>query len=955
MSFFENFFSEYSDMEPNMQGEISVLCPFPHDKGYERNPSAHVNLAKGVFHCKTCQAEGRFSGGGLSEIGFASQLYGISYEEAVRIMTTLDGSNRIEDEESWTLAAENLFSMGKDLIEYLKGRGISEETIRKYKLGYTGDGIAYPVFIYGQICDVRTYMPNEKPKMRSRKGASPLLFPFDVWRKDERPTLLVAGENDCLLARQLGFNALTVTGGEGTFPKMFLSMFKGKTVYVCYDCDNAGRKSSRSIAFKLHNAGANVHIVDLALTGTKEEKDITDAVVKLKWSAAEIQAKIDAATLYTEDLFSEDKNEHFPLVDLWEVPQGRYAGRMISSRVVLSGKYDSPMQTPSAVEWKCFGPILDKQKSSPCWNCPLRNGRSQEESGSGWWTLDDDNLQDVMMLIDKCTTQAQQSKNLNAIIGMPEKCPNGTKSIKARKEVYKVIFTPDVETEDILTGFRAVEQYAYVVGMNLEDGARYRAYFRPYAHPLDGQRVYMVVSRVEESDNAINTFQMTEEIKESLKVFQGDPVQMMHKRALMAKDIVGTFAPEMIVYAIDLMYHSPLEFKFRGRKIKGFPEGLIIGESRTGKSDTAIGLQRYYGVGNFTAVKKATTAGLLGGADKLPNGGFKITWGTIPRNHKGLVVLDEMSGMSMDVMASLTDMRSSGVATVHKMVKGKAPAMTRLLWISNPRVGVNGQSLSLKDYGNGVQVVLDLVGSDEDVARFDFIMMITAPEKLSSPLEEAELKAHPRELYRDLIHWVWSRNADQILWEEGVEEYVWQVSQELNERYNTDVKFFGAEAWKKLARIAVACAAACFSCDNDAESIRVTKAHVDWSAHFLRYCYDNPIFRLAEYVHDRRVYNTTNESVNNIVAGLIRTSPMVIRALLQTTTPFPKYNLQAISGLDNDEFNKLISTLSSNYLVQASVQGFMPTRRLRLAVNAYRLNEDKSSLKPLSQKGGFTV
>src|SRR5690606_5370510 len=142
-----------------------------------------------------------------------------------------------------------------------------------------------------------------------------------------------------------------------------LSMFKGKTVYVCYDCDNAGRKSSRSIAFKLHNAGANVHIVDLALTGTKEEKDITDAVVKLKWGAAEIQAKIDAATLYTEDLFSEDKNEHFPLVDLWEVPQGRYAGRMISSRVVLSGKYDSPMQTPSAVEWKCFGPILDKQKN----------------------------------------------------------------------------------------------------------------------------------------------------------------------------------------------------------------------------------------------------------------------------------------------------------------------------------------------------------------------------------------------------------------------------------------------------------------------------------------------------------------------------------------------------------------------------------------------------------------
>lgn len=948
MGFLESFFSKRQSLsEANTQGEIPVLCPFPHSKGYETRPSAHINPSKGLFHCKTCQAEGRFSDGGLSEIGFVSQIYNIPYEQAAKLVTI---ESDHDDEEIWERAVENLHRLGQDYIEYLKSRGITIDTIRKYKLGYSGDGIGYPVFIHGVLCDVRTYMPNERPKMRSRKGASPLLFPFDHWIQDERPTLLVAGENDCLLARQLGFNAVCVTGGEGSFPKMFTGMFKGKTVYICYDEDDAGKKATRTVAFYLHEAGADVRIVNLGLSGSKDEKDLTDAVVKRNYTAEDVQRCIEQSILYTPEDFVEDKEKHYPLVNLWEVPQGKYAGRRISSRVVLSGKYDAAMQTPSLVRWVCKKPILEG--NSPCHHCPLRGNR--DDSFSGWWTLDDDNLGDVMMLVDKCSTKAQQTKNLRKMIGFPDKCPNGDFEIRTRKEVYKVIFTPDVETEDILSGFRATEQYAYVVGHALEDGLRYRAYFRTYAHPLDGQRVYMVVDKVEESDNAINTFRMTEEIRESLKVFQGSPKDMMHKRALMAKDIVGNFAPEMIVYAVDLMYHSPLQFKFRGKVEKGYPEGLIVGDTRTGKSKTAEMLQRYYGIGNFVSVKRATTAGLLGGADKLPNGGFRVSWGTIPRNNKGLVVLDEMSDCGLDVIASLTDMRSSGIATVSKIAKGKAPAMTRLLWISNPRKSHDGKNLPVEDYPTGVQIVLDLVGATEDIARFDFIVLV-AETKIYSPIEEAPMKAYDSELYRRLIHWVWSRNADQILWGEGVEEYIWQVSQELNEAYNTDIKFFGAEAWKKLARVAVACAGACFSSDEFGECIVVEKEHVDWASKFLRHCYDNPIFRLREYVQDQRIKNETNEAVNNLVAGLIRTNASFFRNILQTTTPYPKYNLQAVSGMDNDSFNELINKLSSNYLITATPQGFMPTRRLRKAVDAYRKIDTQTYMQPLTQKGGRTV
>lgn len=942
--FFERFFSDRGPFEPNTQNEASVLCPFEHEKGLEKRPSAHINMKKDLFHCKTCQAEGRFNEGGLSEIGFIAAYHNLTYEEAIRFSAIIEADDTARtEEEVWDRIVDGLVAYDKE-IQYLADRGITLDTVMKYRLGYKGDGICYPVFIYGLLCDVRTYMPHETPKMRSRKGASPLLFPFDDWLQDERPTLLVGGENDCLLGRQIGFNALTVTGGEGVFPKIFLHVFRGKQVYMCYDCDEAGKTGAEKIAFLLTEAGAEVYMVDLGLPGTKEDKDLTDFVVKHGAGYLEIFEKLSEAQVYSQDTFVAEKNKRYPLVDLWNVPEGRYSGQEISSRVVLSGKYDTVMQAPTVIEWACKGPKKEDD-NSPCHTCPLQNG-------NGWWMLED-RLKDLMEIVD--VTEAQQTKAINKFIRMPDKCPNGEKKVRSRQAVYKVVFTPDVETEDILTGFRATEQYAYTIGMNLEDGARYRAYFRPYAHPLDGQRVFMVVHRVEESDNAINVFKMTPDIQRKLKIWNGDPVEVMSRRALMAKDIVGSFAPEVVVNAVDIMYHSPLEFKFNSRKIKGYPEGLIIGESRTGKSDTSLFLQRYYGVGNFTAVKRSSVAGLLGGADKLPSGGFKVNWGIIPRNHKGLVVLDEMSGLGPEVLASMTDMRSSGVATVTKIANGKAPAMTRMLWLSNPEKQSNGQSMSLRSYPTGVQAVLELVGSDEDVARFDFIMLMVTPDEFSSPIEEAEVKAYPSDIYRDLIYWVWSRSADQVQWGEGVEGYVWQISQELNEKYNTDVKFFGAEAWKKVARIAVACAGVCFSASDDGTNIIVTKSHVDWAAAFLRNCYDNPVFRLADYVRDRRVYSQTNEAVNTIVAGLCRTHPTVLRTLLQTTTPFPRFNLQSISGLDNENFNSLMATLATNYLVTMNAQGFLPTLRLRLAVEVYRTDYTKSRMIPVAQEGGQAV
>lgn len=946
--FLLKFFEERQEVIIKPNGEANVLCPFPHGDGYyEKNPSAHINIEKGVFHCKTCAAEGRFSKGGLSEAGFIMRYYNISYTEAVKLLAKFQDNSDGVEEESWDKAVENLLS-NQDAMDYLSSRGITKDVVIEYRLGYDGDGILYPVFVNGVMLDKRKYRfkrQEGEPKITSEKGASALLFPFDHWKNDDRTTILTAGENDTLLARKLGFNAVTSTFGEGSFPTVFLGMFKGRDVIICYDCDEAGREGALKVAFLLYEAEANsVRIADLGLSGTKDDKDLTDFIIKHNRTAEDLyHILFDESKVYDGESYKEDKNKHYPLVDLWKVPHGEYAGKYISSRVMMMGRYDMPMEVPVAVEWACTCP--SNSEKAPCQWCPLKNK-------SGWWTLDDENLHQVLELVE--VTNSQQDKALNRFIGVPEKCPGITKVKREKKHVQKVIFAPDVESEHELTDYRAVEHQAYVIGNDLEDGQRYRIYFKRYPHPKN-QAIVSVVDRVEYSDNAINTFKVDEEMIKQLSQFQGDPYEVMDKRYELAKKIIGNYVKRQVVDATNIMYHSVLDFKYGGKYMKGHPEGLIIGESRTGKTDPTKMMIQFIGLGNITDCKAASTAGLLGGADKLPSGGHRIRWGKIPRNHRGLLVLDEISGMPREVFATLTALRSERRAVIEKIVSGAAPAKTRLLWMGNPRVH-EGKSKPIIMYPTGVDIVIDLIGSDEDVARFDFVIILPPNRQYISPFENggtAEIDIDPTP-YRNLVYWAWSRNADQVKFDKNVEVYIWQVAQELNEKYDCDVKFFGAEAHKKLARIAVSVAVCCFSHDGTGESVLVKKEHVDWARDFLVNCYDNDIFRLRDYVEQRRMLTTTNEEINNVFAQMLHSKPLLMKTLSRVAE-ISLFQLQTICGMERQEFSEAIANLVRHGLLETTKNGVMPTERFKLARNAYLNNVEKQKMTPLSQQGGIPI
>jgi hypothetical protein len=194
-----------------------------------------------------------------------------------------------------------------------------------------------------------------------------------------------------------------------------------------------------------------------------------------------------------------------------------------------------------------------------------------------------------------------------------------------------------------------------------------------------------------------------------------------------------------------------------------------------------------------------------------------------------------------------------------------------------------------------------------------------------------------------------------VKWEANADRYTWQVAQELNEKFDTDVKLLGGEAHKKLARIAVAVAGCCFSHDGTGQSILVKKEHIDWARDFMVRCYDNDVFRLPEYVAQTKLTTTTNPEVNAVVAGLINSQPMLMKTLA-SQTEITSRQLQLLSGMDTNQFSDAYRTLVKHSLVQTiGSDRVMPTRRFRLAIRAYRETHDSQRMIPLSEQGGSFI
>lgn len=930
MRFFSKYF-KLDDIEPMDNGEYSVCCPFPHKDQHgndykETHASAHINPEKEVFHCKVCDI-------GMSEASFVQRIEGISYKEALKTIQLMEREVVGGD---WAVRVDTLKKSSEMLTLHKLGIDNMVDTLQ---LGYSGDGIDFPVFMYGELMDVRTYRPDGKPKVKGRAHSTNLIIPFDLWRTDERDTILAAGEKDMAILRALHFNAISFTGGEQSFPKLFKHSFKGRRVFIMYDNDDAGRQGAKKAAHFIKEAGGFPHIV----TGhydvcTEKGEDVWDYIKKYGKTSADIVQLMATTPEASLDELEEIKNTIIPMMPIGQAGEGQFVNkRFVRSNASVLSIFSETFSVPEFV-------VFEKTRVDEGEDTIFSRGDTVE------WSLDDENMQDLLYLIDGKVTEAKRDKELRRLAGISAE-KNMSMKILSTISVSKCVISDILETST--DEVKVQELLVYVVNKTLSAGTKYIVHYKPVAHPLEGLKVVGIVKDFEESDADLGNFKVTDEVKKSLQVFQvpagqsvNDKMQELFQRS---KGFIGVEARKEVMFATDMFYHTPLQFKIGTRVERAYLDVMIVGDPRTMKSATAKAMKDMYELGTVTSLKTATEGGLIGGSEKM-GGAYKTRIGLIPQCHKGAIVMEEFSGgLKNDLVSKLTEIRSSNRVRILR-VNGQTdvPALVRMLSISNP--APKGKvSMALNQYPSGIQVILDLVGASEDIARYDFFLLVNEVGEYTNPLDMFELEPYAKKDYMNRVRWVWSRTPEQVNITQDVAQYVWQKSQELNQKYDCHIKLFGAEAWKKLLRIATATAGMVCSTDETYENIVVTQDHVDFAAKFMIALYDNDLFKLRNYVENERAYGECTENDVAALQGIYTAHASALNEL-ELATDMTQKQLQLISGLENKDFASFTSRLGSSRFIQWQGEKIVPTMKFRKGMK--KINRNVFMRRP-SESGGF--
>ena len=913
-SFFEYYFDEYDFSKK----ETAVCCPFPHHtaSGHEYQetiPSAHINLDKGLFHCKVCDK-------GLSEVAFIAEILGCSYESAIKISKMFTTK---EDRFTWK---DNTIS--PEIQELCLRLGISKKVIEELELKTElGDEIAFPVFLYGKVVDVRSYRPQDRAnKIRSRVGTTTgMIIPFDIWRQtpEDKWTIICAGEKDMAVTRSNGFNAITLTGGEKALPKI-INPFRNRKVAICYDNDEAGIAGANTLAAFLMPYVKEVKVVTNFHEVCKEHgEDLTDFFVKYKKTKADLKNYINNTPAFTREQAKEEQLKRRPLITLLEASKPQYINRVVQSNVQVVATFEKAMPVPTTIYAKKINTSGDAKYNQ------MLVGEERT------WELSENTCQDVLKLVDNNFTEEQIRLNIRELLGI-SKYERDVKVEKPTKDtVYQCNVTDlfEATTKDIAT----IEFTAYVLKKRLESGRKYLITYKLVPHPYKGQQLVMVILDVEEASDSISNFHITDEVKKNLDKFRelkGTVPERINKLTEMVKAFIGYNGYNKLIEAVDLSYHTVLEFNFGTFKnVRGYLDTLIVAESRVGKSSTAESLQKLYGLGAFTSLagNSATIPGIIGGSTKV-NGNYQTRAGLIPMNHRGLVIFEELAKCNSNLVRELTDIRSSNQVRIAR-VSGvlTLPALVRMITLTNVR-NTGSKIKPINSYPNGIDILVDLIGSPEDIARYDLMLILgDQGNKIVDPFWEPSTPFEP-EAYQTRIRWVWSRTIDQIIIDKEVGKHILDRCNELNKTYDSHIKIFGTEAWKKVARLAIAMAGYLVSTDSSYEKIIVTKEHVDAAVEYLIDCYDNPTFKLKEYVKMEQLYNTIDDEGVKLLQELYNQNPSIMLQLERLSST-NKQNLMAATGLDSELYNKFMQRLTQGLFIQYEGYDIIPTQRFRLGMS----------------------
>lgn len=315
--------SEYVQLKKQGRNYFG-LCPFHGEK----TPSFSVTPEKQIFYCFGCKKGGNV-------LTFLMELENYSFYESVKLLAEKSGIDlphaNANEEKSLSQENQNILSAhdwltklyhhllrytqdGKEGYEYFKNRGINDESIDQFQLGFAplvegftaefldskgfhqqllvkagllnlrDDNSVVDRFAGRVIFPIRNHLgktvafggrtiTGQQPKYINSSESelfqkNRLLFNFDLAKRHirkENEVILFEGQMDVISAYQAGVeNVVATLGTSLTDNQAKLLKRYVDTVVLCYDADQAGINASYKAANLLRQVGCKVKVANLS-------------------------------------------------------------------------------------------------------------------------------------------------------------------------------------------------------------------------------------------------------------------------------------------------------------------------------------------------------------------------------------------------------------------------------------------------------------------------------------------------------------------------------------------------------------------------------------------------------------------------------------------------------------------------------------------------------------------
>ena len=534
----------------------------------------------------------------------------------------------------------------------------------------------------------------------------------------------------------------------------------------------------------------------------------------------------------------------------------------------------------------------------------------------------------AISLVDS-SSRAGSRQLISELAEIPAGCRSWNFDVKKKANIQDLFvsgaFSSIISNEEV----DAIRRVLYT-GHDIAANSLYMMHGKVASNPKTNEVIYLVDEIVPEQDDILD-IKVTDEMIKSAEFFQ--PADPKNPRSIkhrldeiyedLADNVTNIYGRRNLHMLIDLGFHSALAWQWEGdpadKLYKGATEIIILGDSGQGKSETMMRLRDHYGRGERIDCKSASYAGLVGGIDDFGGRRFMV-WGRIPQNDKGCVILDEVKGMPIELVAQLTDVRSSQMAIVTRIGgTRRASARVRYFWLSNPR-----GRMRVSEFGHGVTAILDLLGSPEDVRRIDLAIIVSSGEVPQEFIDQKIISGkavehlHSKEHCSNLLKLVWSRVGTKISNE--VKKHIVKKASGLARKYSSRIPLLEpADARYKIARLSIALAGRVGSFTEDYSGMLVKECHVDVVCDFIQEIYDNPNFAFDLWSEGQKRETDSTEIEQSKIIEMIKAlpAPQVFVEALSGAEWISWIIVKSAVGGDKDKAEKIIEELvSAHYLTK---------------------------------------